>query len=191
MKSYRPEELFDAARPAAAGVGGVGPRGRRRMGANPHANGGLLLRELRMPDFRQLRGRRARAGAVQAEATRVQGQLIRDVMKLNAESRNFRVFSPDETNSNRWQAVFEDTNRQFVAEILPGDDHVALSGRVMEMLSEHQCQGWLEGYLPDRPARLLLLLRGVHSHRRFDVQPARQVAEDDPRASPGGGRSPR
>jgi xylulose-5-phosphate/fructose-6-phosphate phosphoketolase len=87
------------------------------------------------------------AGAVQAEATRVQGQFIRDVMRLNAEDRNFRVFSPDETNSNRWQAVFEDTDRQFVAEIVPGDDHVAPAGRVMEMLSEHQCQGWLEGYL--------------------------------------------
>ena len=115
------------------------------MSANPHANGGLLLRELRLPDFRQYAVDVPSPGTVFAEATRVQGSYIRDVMKDNGD--NFRVFSPDETASNRWGAVFEVTDRESVAEILPTDDHVAPLGRVMEMLSEHQCQGWLEGYL--------------------------------------------
>ena len=117
------------------------------MSANPQANGGAVLKELRLPDFRDYAVAVPSPGAVRAEATRVQGQFLRDVIKLNAESRNFRIFSPDETNSNRWNAVFEVTDRQFTGEILPGDDHVAHDGRVMEMLSEHQCQGWLEGYL--------------------------------------------
>jgi xylulose-5-phosphate/fructose-6-phosphate phosphoketolase len=147
MRSYRPEELFDAAGKLRPELAELAPKGARRMGANPHANGGLLLRELAMPDFRDYAVAVPSPGAVKAEATRVQGQLIRDVMKLNADNRNFRVFSPDETNSNRWNAVFEVTNRQFTGEIIPGDDHLAPDGRVMEMLSEHQCQGWLEGYL--------------------------------------------
>jgi xylulose-5-phosphate/fructose-6-phosphate phosphoketolase len=115
------------------------------MSANPHANGGLLLRDLRLPDFRDYAVKVPKPGAVDAEATRVQGEFIRDVIKLNPA--NFRVFSPDETSSNRWGAVFEVTNRCSTAEIVPGDDHVAPDGRVMEMLSEHQCEGWLEGYL--------------------------------------------
>ena len=115
------------------------------MSANPHANGGLLLRDLRLPDFRDYALKVQKPGAVDGEATRVQGEFIRDVVKSN--SNNFRVFSPDETNSNRWGAVFEVTNRCSTAEIIPGDDHVAPDGRVMEMLSEHQCEGWLEGYL--------------------------------------------
>ena len=119
MKSYRPEELFDADGRPRPELSELAPKGPRRMGANPHANGGLLLKELRMPDFRDYAVEVPSPGAVRAEATRVQGQLIRDVMKLNAENRNFRVFSPDETNSNRWQAVFEETNRQFVAESRP------------------------------------------------------------------------
>ena len=147
MKSYRPEELFDADGRLRPELAELAPKGNRRMGANPHANGGLLLRELMLPDFRDYAVDVPSPGAVKAEATRVQGQFLRDVIKLNADARNFRIFSPDETNSNRWGAVFEVTNRQFTGEIIPGDDHLAPDGRVMEMLSEHQCQGWLEGYL--------------------------------------------
>jgi len=117
------------------------------MGANPHANGGLLLKQLRLPNFEDYAVTVPTPGGVQAEATRVQGQFIRDVFKLNEAGRNFRIFSPDETESNRWGPVFEVTSRTSVAEILPTDDHVSPDGRVMEMLSEHQCQGWLEGYL--------------------------------------------
>jgi xylulose-5-phosphate/fructose-6-phosphate phosphoketolase len=147
MKSYRPEELFDARGRPVDDVTALAPKGERRMGANPHANGGLLRKDLRMPDFRSYAVEVASPGSVQAEATRVQGNLLRDVLVLNAEARNFRLVSPDETNSNRWNAVFEATTRASVAEILPTDDHVSPDGRVMEMLSEHQCQGWLEGYL--------------------------------------------
>jgi len=147
MKSYRPEELFDENGRLAAELAELAPTGERRMGANPHANGGLLLRELQMPDFRDYAVEVRQPGIVEAEATRVQGELIRDVLRLNAGARNFRVFSPDETTSNRWNAVFEVTNRSSVAQIMPTDDHVAPDGRVMEMLSEHQCEGWLEGYL--------------------------------------------
>ena len=147
MRSYRPEELFDENGGLAAELAELAPTGERRMGANPHANGGLLLRELRVPDFRDYAVEVPQPGAVEAEATRVQGKLIRDVLRLNAEARNFRVFSPDETASNRWDAVFEVTNRLSVAEIASTDEHVARDGRVMEVLSEHQCEGWLEGYL--------------------------------------------
>ena len=147
MKSYRPEELFDTQGRLMPELAALPPKGGRRMSANPHANGGLLRKELRMPDFRTYAVHVPSPGAVDAEATRIQGQLVRDVLATNRESRNFRVFSPDETTSNRWNAVFEDTTRTSVAEILPGDDHVAPDGRVTEMLSEHQCQGWLEGYL--------------------------------------------
>ena len=147
MKSYHPEELFDESGRLVAELAELSPKGERRMGANAHANGGLLLRELRMPDFRGYSVEVRQPGAVEAEATRVQGKLIRDVLRRNAEARNFRVFSPDETTSNRWDAVFEVTNRISVAEIAATDEHVARDGRVMEMLSEHQCEGWLEGYL--------------------------------------------
>ncbi len=147
------------------------------MSDNPHANGGLLLRDLKMPDFREYAVEVPSPGAATAEATRAMGKFLRDVMKLNLDSQNFRLFSPDENNSNRWQDVLEVTNRCYMAEIYPDDDHLSPDGRVMEVLSEHQCQGWLEGYLLDRPARFLLLLRGVHPHHRFDVQPARQVAQ--------------
>ncbi len=147
MKSYRPEELFDGRGRLVPELAALPPKSTRRMSANPHANGGLLRRDLRLPDFRTYAVAVQAPGAVDAEATRVQGQLVRDVLILNRESRNFRVFSPDETASNRWNAVFEETTRASVAELLPSDDHVSPSGRVMEMLSEHQCQGWLEGYL--------------------------------------------
>jgi xylulose-5-phosphate/fructose-6-phosphate phosphoketolase len=147
MKSYKPEELFDRSGKLAPELAALAPQGTRRMGANPHANGGILLRELRMPDFRGYAVHVPAPGAVEAEATRVQGVFIRDVLKLNADSRNFRVFSPDETASNRWNAVFEVTTRCSTAEISPLDDHVSPDGRVMEVLSEHLCQGWLEGYL--------------------------------------------
>jgi xylulose-5-phosphate/fructose-6-phosphate phosphoketolase len=147
MKSYRPEELFDAQGRLVPELAALPPKGARRMSANPHANGGLLRKDLRMPDFRAYEVSVPHPGAVDAEATRVQGKLVRDVLVANRESRNFRVFSPDETASNRWNAIFEVTARTSVAEILPNDDHVAPDGRVMEMLSEHQCQGWLEGYL--------------------------------------------
>ncbi len=145
MKSYRPQELFDEAGKLRPELAELAPKGERRMSANPHANGGLLLRDLRLPDFRDYAVKVPKPGGVDAEATRVQGEFIRDVIKLNPQ--NFRVFSPDETTSNRWGAVFEVTNRCSTAEIIAGDDHVAPDGRVMEMLSEHQCEGWLEGYL--------------------------------------------
>ena len=145
MKSYKPGELFDKAGKLISELAALAPAGPLRMSANPHANGGLLLHDLRLPDFRDYALNVRKPGAVDGEATRVQGEFIRDVMKGNAS--NFRVFSPDETNSNRWGALFEVTDRCSTAEILPGDDHVAPDGRVMEMLSEHQCEGWLEGYL--------------------------------------------
>jgi xylulose-5-phosphate/fructose-6-phosphate phosphoketolase len=147
MKSYKPEELFDAAGRLRSDLADLAPKGASRMSANPHSNGGQLLKSLHLPDFRDYAVNLPSPGAAKAEATRVQGQFLRDVVKLNAESRNFRVFSPDEATSNRWNAVLEVTNRQFVGDIRPNDDHVAPTGRVMEMLSEHQCQGWLEGYL--------------------------------------------
>jgi xylulose-5-phosphate/fructose-6-phosphate phosphoketolase len=145
MKSYRPQELFDRTGKLRPELAELAPKGDRRMGANPHANGGLLLHDLRLPDFRDYAVKVPKPGGVQAEATRVQGEFIRDVISRNPT--NFRVFSPDETASNRWGAVLEVTNRESVAEILPTDDHVSPNGRVMEMLSEHQCEGWLEGYL--------------------------------------------
>jgi xylulose-5-phosphate/fructose-6-phosphate phosphoketolase len=145
MKSYHPEALFDDRGRLRPELEALAPSGARRMGANPHANGGLLLRNLHQPDFRGYAVELPVPGGRDAEATRVQGQLIRDVVKANPT--NFRVFSPDETTSNRWNAVFEVTDRAFVGARLPGDDHVSPDGRVMEVLSEHQCQGWLEGYL--------------------------------------------
>ena len=145
MKSYRPEELFDAQGRPNAELLELAPKGPRRMSANPHANGGLLLRELAVPDFRRYAVSIPRRALFEPRPRASRAQLIRDVLERNPT--NFRVFSPDETTSNRWNAVFEVTDRASMAEILPGDDHVAPDGRVMEMLSEHQCQGWLEGYL--------------------------------------------
>ncbi|KWT94081.1 MULTISPECIES: phosphoketolase family protein [unclassified Variovorax] len=147
MRSYRPEELFDEGGALRADIADLAPRGARRMSANPHANGGLLLKDLRMPEFCDYAVAVPAPGAVKAEATRVTGEFLRDVMRLNAADCNFRMMAPDETTSNRLGAVFEVSKRTSTAEILPGDDHVAPDGRVMEVLSEQLCQGWLEGYL--------------------------------------------
>jgi xylulose-5-phosphate/fructose-6-phosphate phosphoketolase len=147
MKSYRPEELFDERGRLRPELADLAPTGERRMGANPHANGGLLLRDLRMPDFRDYAVDVPSPGAVDAADTHQLGVFLRDVARLNMESRNFRIFGPDETLSNRLGAVFETTNRQWDARQQGNDEFLAPDGRVMEMLSEHQCEGWLEGYL--------------------------------------------
>src|SRR6202140_61644 len=147
MRSYKAEELFDDHGKLFPELAALAPKGNRRMGANPHANGGLLLKELKMPDFRQSAVKVAEPGGSFEESTRVLGKLLRDVMKLNEENANFRIMGPDETDSNRLSAVFEVTDRVSTAEILPSDAHVTRDGRVMEVLSEHMCQGWLEGYL--------------------------------------------
>jgi xylulose-5-phosphate/fructose-6-phosphate phosphoketolase len=147
MKGYQPEELFDTTGRLKPELAELAPKGHRRMGANPHANGGILLKDLKMPDFRTYAVDVPKPGTVFAEATRVMGHFLRDAMKLNMENKNFRVFGPDETASNRLGALFEVTDRTWVADRIPEDDHLAADGRVMEMLSEHTCQGWLEGYL--------------------------------------------
>ena len=147
MKSYRPEELFDESGRFREELACLAPRGERRMSANPHSNGGLLLRDLKLPDYRDYEVKVSSPGAITAESARVMGTFLRDVMKKNLDSKNFRVFSPDENNSNRWQDILEVTNRCYMAEIYPDDDRLSPDGRIMEVLSEHQCQGWLEGYL--------------------------------------------
>ena len=189
MRSYRPEELFDEHGTLVPELQALPPTSWRRMSANPHANGGLLLRDLALPDFRDYAVAVDRPGTHVAEATRVLGAFLRDVIARNPET--FRLFGPDETASNRLGAVFEVTDRAFDGEILPTDDHVAPAGRVMEVLSRAPLPGLARGLPADRAARPLRLLRGVHPHRRLDVQPARQVAEDhqpDPLAP---ARSPR
>ncbi|MEC9363549.1 MAG: phosphoketolase family protein [Pseudomonadota bacterium] len=147
LRSYRPEALFDDDGCLRTELRALAPRGERRMGANPHANGGLRLRGLQLPDCRAFAVDVPAPGAARAEATRVMGQYLREVMRLNLEHRNFRVFGPDETASNRLGALFEVTDRAWMARAEPDDDHLAADGRVMEILSEHTCQGWLEGYL--------------------------------------------
>jgi xylulose-5-phosphate/fructose-6-phosphate phosphoketolase len=147
LKSYRPEELFDASGKLISELAELAPKGERRMGANPHANGGALLQDLKMPDFRDYAVDVGSPGAVTAEATRATGALLRDVMKLNVGERNFRVFGPDETESNRLGSLFEVTDRVFTGELRSSDTQISPDGRVMEVLSEHLCQGWLEGYL--------------------------------------------
>ncbi len=145
MKSYRPEDLFDATGRLRPELAELAPMGGRRMGTNPHTNGGALLKDLVMPDFRAYRVDVPKPGTVTAEATRVLGRFLRDVTKMNPTT--FRLMGPDETASNRLDAVFEVTDRVFTGKILPTDEHVSPDGRVMEVLSEHLCQGWLEGYL--------------------------------------------
>ncbi len=151
MKSYRPDELFDDMGRLRPELSDLAPKGHRRMGANPHANGGVLLKDLRMPDFRDYAIKVPSPGTVVAEATKVMGSFLRDIMKLNLEARNFRLFGPDETSSNRLGAVFDVTDRTWMGDCLPEDfdqdAHLSPTGRVMEILSEHTCQGWLEGYL--------------------------------------------
>ena len=147
LKSYKPGELFDDNGALRKELAELAPEGERRMGANPHANGGALLKDLIMPDYRNYALDVTHPGQSTDEATRAMGKLLRDVMKLNAKAKNFRVFGPDETASNRLGALFEVTNRAWQAETLPEDEYLATDGRVMEILSEHTCQGWLEGYL--------------------------------------------
>ncbi len=145
LKSYKPQELFDAGGKLVAELAELAPKGERRMGANPHANGGLLLRDLRLPDFCDYAVKVPAPGAVEAEATRVQGQFVRDILKQNQGI--FRIVGPDETASNRWNALFEVDQRCWTAEQLPTDEDLSPTGHVMEVLSEHLCEGWLEGYL--------------------------------------------
>jgi xylulose-5-phosphate/fructose-6-phosphate phosphoketolase len=147
MKSYRPEELFDDQGRLAPELVALSPKGERRMGMSAHANGGLLLRELELPNYRDFAIAVAQPGAVEGEATRTLGLYLRDVMRMNLAGKNFRVMGPDETVSNRLGALLDVTNRTWMAQIYDGDDHLAADGRVMEILSEHTCQGWLEGYL--------------------------------------------
>ena len=176
MRSYRPAELFDEDGRFRTELAEVSPRGERRMSANPHTNGGLLLRDLRLPDFRDYAVKVTAPGAVTAEATRVMGLFLRDTMKLNLESRNFRLFSPDENNSNRWHDALEVTNRAWVADAYPWDDHLAPDG-LHGNAQRTPVPGMARGLPADWPTWLFLVLRGVHPHRRLDVQPARQMAE--------------
>ena len=147
MRSYKPEELFTAEGKLKPELRELAPVGKRRMGDNPHANGGVLLRDLRLPDFREYAVELPSPGSRIAESTRVQGKFLRDVMKMNMDTGNFRLFAPDEFTSNRWDEVLKVTSRMSAAIVESTDTSVAPDGRVMEMLSEHQCQGWLEGYL--------------------------------------------
>jgi xylulose-5-phosphate/fructose-6-phosphate phosphoketolase len=147
MKSYKPEELFDENGKLIPELAELAPKGQKRMSDNPHANGGLVLRDLKMPDFRDYAVEVPEPGKAMAEATKVSGKFLRDIMKLNLKSQNFRIFGPDETKSNRLDAVFEVTDRTWVAETYSYDANLSPEGRVMEILSETTCQGWLEGYL--------------------------------------------
>jgi len=147
LRSYKPEELFDENGKLRSEIAELAPKGERRMGANPHANGGLLLKDLKLPDYQRYAVAVPTPGTVEAEATRVLGGFLRDVMKLNMDDRDFRVVGPDETSSNRLEALFEVTDRVWMAKTSPADEHESPNGRVMEVLSEHLCEGWLEGYL--------------------------------------------
>ncbi|MCX7918406.1 MAG: phosphoketolase family protein [bacterium] len=147
MKSYQPQKLFDTTGKLRPELAKLAPIGSQRMSANPHANGGLLLKDLKLPDFKNYAVDVPSPGTVVAESTRIMGKFLRDVMKLNQETKNFRIFGPDETASNRLDSVFEVTNRTWMAQRIPEDDYLSPDGRVMEVLSEHLCQGWLEGYL--------------------------------------------
>lgn len=147
MRSYHPEDLFDAGGKLVAELAALAPTGQARMGANPHANGGLLTTDLKMPDFREHALKVAFPGTTTGESTLVMGKFLKSIMQVNWDKRNFRIFGPDETSSNRLTSLFEITDRTSTAEILPVDEHISADGRVMEVLSEHLCQGWLEGYL--------------------------------------------
>ncbi len=147
LRSYHPEELFDEDGTLIRELSELAPKGERRMGGNPHANGGLLLKDLLMPDFRDYAVSVSHPGKETGESTKVLGTFLRDVMKRNMEHANFRLFGPDETASNRLDAVFQATDKVWMESVLPVDEHLSANGRVMEVLSEHMCQGWLEGYL--------------------------------------------
>ena len=147
MKSYKPEELFDEEGKLIPELADLAPQGIKRMGASPYANGGLLLQDLQMPDFKAHAVKVEMPGTIVAESTSIMGAFVRDVMKMNWDKRNFRIFGPDETSSNRLSHIFDITERTSTAEILKSDNHISPDGRVMEVLSEHLCQGWLEGYL--------------------------------------------
>lgn len=147
LRSYHPEELFDTEGRLVEELQALTPAGARRMGANPHANGGVLIKQLRISDFREYAVEVAQPGQIKAESTRIMGSFLRDIMRLNLKTRNFRVFGPDETASNRLGNLYDATPKTWLAETLPEDEHLAPDGRVMEILSEHTCQGWLEGYL--------------------------------------------
>ena len=147
LKSYKPQELFEKSGGLKEHLKKLVPEGERRMGSNPHANGGLLLRELKLPDFEKYAVEVKKPGTSEVESTGVMGKYLRDVMKLNHDHQNFRIFGPDETASNRLSAVFETTDRVFMEPTTKDDDHLSKDGRVMEVLSEHLCQGWYEGYL--------------------------------------------
>ena len=184
MKSYKAEELFDANGRLIAELAELAPKGDRRMGANPHANGGILLRDLRMPDFRVHAVSVPSPGAVDAQDTLVLGQFLRDVVKLNETQRNFRIFGPDETLSNLLGAVFEVTNRQWDAHEGAGR-RIPRTGRPRAGLDAQRApvRGLAGRLSADRTARAVQQLRSLHPHRRLDVQPARQVAEGHPRAA--------
>ncbi len=147
MRSYKPEELFDFNGRIKPAISKLAPQKTKRMSKSPHANGGLLLKSLKMPDFRNYALPLSEPGEKEAEATKVLGMFLRDILKLNRKEKNFRVFGPDETASNRLSAVFEETTRAFLGEIIKPDENLSPDGRVLEVLSEHLCQGWLEGYL--------------------------------------------
>ena len=182
MKSYKAEELFNADGRLIAELAELAPKGDRRMGANPHANGGILLHDLHMPDFREHAVRVPTPGAVNGQDTLVLGKFLRDVVKLN--EGNFRVFGPDETLSNLLGAVFEVTNRQWDAKKVENDEFLAPAGRVLELDAQRAPVRGMAGRLPaDGAARDVQQLRGLHSHRQLDVQPARQVAEGHVRAA--------
>ena len=178
MKSYRPEELFDADGALVARLQALAPKGVRRMGANPVANGGLLLKDLRMPDFRTYAVEVKEPGVVIAEATRVMGKLLRDVMRLNLDARNFRVFGPDETSSNRLDALFEVTDKTWLADTTADDDSTVAARTGDGNFERAYLSGVARGLSAHGTPWLVFFLRGLHSHRRLDVQPARQMAQD-------------
>ena len=176
LRSYRPAELFDAAGAPRPQLLELVPKGARRMGSNPHANGGLLLADLPLPPLADYAVSVPRPGVKMAESTRILGQWLRDIFKNSAAARNFRLFGPDETSSNRLDAVFEVTNRSWVAQMVPGDTNLGADGRVMEVLSEHQCEGWLEGYLLTGRHGLFACYEAFIHIVRLDVQPTREMA---------------
>jgi len=178
MRSYRPEELFDGDGRLLAEIAALAPEGAKRMGSIPQANGGSLKKDLVLPDWKSLAVEVRQPGTAVAETTRYMGAYLREVIRLNRQARNFRLMGPDETASNRLDAVFDVTDRVWMERIEPYDVHLAREGRVMEVLSEHLCQGWLEGYLLTGRHGVFSLLRGLHPHRRLHGQSARQVAEN-------------